>query len=161
MQIGKNKVVSIEYTLRDPKGVVIDTSEGRGPLSYIHGVGNLIPGLESALEGRSVSAEKIAVKVSPEDGYGVREESLVSVIDKSAFQDSPTVEVGMQFHATDESGVRVITITKIEGDQVTIDANHPLAGIALAFDVVIREIREATAEELSHGHVHGPGGHDH
>lgn len=161
MKIGKNKVVLIDYTLKDDAGEVIDTSKGGEPLAYIQGVGNIIPGLEEALEGSSVG-DKMSVKIVPEKGYGKRDESLLHVLTKDQFSGVDKLEVGMQFHAHGDNGsVQSVTIQKIEGDDVTIDGNHPLAGINLNFDVSVIEVRDATLEELAHGHVHGPGGHHH
>jgi len=160
MQISKNKVVSIDYTLTGDDGNVIDTSEGREPLAYIQGVGNIIPGLENALEGKT-TGDRLTVKVTPEEGYGARDEGLQQIVNRDQFQGVEDLEVGMQFHAQTNQGVGVVTITAIEGEDVTVDGNHPLAGQNLNFDVAIVEVRDATSEELEHGHVHGPGGHEH
>lgn len=160
MQIAKNVVVAIDYTLTGPDGAVIDSSIGKQPLPYIHGIGNLIPGLEKALEGKS-AGETLKVTIAPEEGYGVRDDKLVQVVPKSAFQGAPGLAVGSQFRSQTPSGNAVVTVTKIEGDNVTVDANHALAGMPLTFDVAIKEVRKASAEELAHGHVHGPGGHHH
>jgi FKBP-type peptidyl-prolyl cis-trans isomerase SlyD len=160
MQIEKNSVVTIDYTLTDGSGKVIDTSKGKQPLAYLHGGGNLIPGLERALEGKK-AGENLKVTIAPEDAYGMRDEKLVQVVPNSAFQGVPELKVGMQFRSQSPQGSTVVTITKLEGDNVTVDANHPLAGLALSFDVDVKDIRQATKEELEHGHVHGPGGHHH
>lgn len=160
MQIEKNAVVTIDYTLTDPQGQVIDTSVGKQPLPYLHGAGNLIPGLERALEGKS-AGEKLKVTVSPEDAYGTRDDKLVQVVPKSAFQGVPNIAPGMQFRSQGQGGPSVVTVAKVEGDNVTVDGNHPLAGIPLTFDVDIKDVRKASKEELEHGHVHGPGGHHH
>lgn len=160
MRIAKHKVISIDYTLTDPQGTELDSSRGRGPFAYIHGIGNIIPGLEAALEGKTAGDQVNAV-ISPEDAYGVRDEGLVQQIDRAQFDTEGEIQVGMQFHAMGESGPRVVTVVNIDADKVTIDANHPLAGVTLHFDVTIKEIRDATGEELSHGHVHGPEGHHH
>jgi FKBP-type peptidyl-prolyl cis-trans isomerase SlyD len=159
MQVQKNSVVTIDYTLTGPDGQVIDTSVGREPLPYLHGAGNLIPGLEKALEGKS-AGESVKVTVPPEEAYGVRDEKLVQSAPKSAFQ-SPNISQGMQFRSDTPAGPRVFTVTKIEGDTVTVDGNHALAGVTLNFDVSIKDVRSATKEEIAHGHVHGPGGHHH
>lgn len=159
MQISKHKVVTMDYTLTDEKGNTIDTSDGREPLAYIHGVGGIIPGLEAALEGRN-PGEQLQVKVAPEDGYGDRDESLLQVVPRDRF-DVEDVNVGMQFHAQSEGGVSVVTVVAVTDEEVTVDANHPLAGVTLNFDVEVKEVRDATEEELAHGHVHGPGGHEH
>ncbi len=160
MTISDNKVVSINYTLTDDSGEVLDSSEGREPLAYLHGFNNIITGLEEALIGKEVGA-KLNVIVEPGDGYGERVDELVRDVPMDAFQGVDKVEEGMQFQAQTEAGMQVITVTAVNGDTVTIDGNHPLAGVRLTFDVEIMEIREATEEELQHGHVHGAGGHHH
>jgi len=161
MQIANNSVVSIEYTLKDDKGNILDTSEGREALSYLHGASNIIPGLENALSGKTLG-EELSVTVPPEEGYGQRNEQLTQVVSRDMFESIDKIEIGMQFHgqSPDEQPI-IITVTAIEGDNITIDANHPLAGVNLNFDIKIIDVRDATAEELEHGHVHGSGGHDH
>lgn len=156
MQITKHKVAAIHYTLRDNEGNVLDSSEGRDPLYYIQGVGNLIPGMEENLEGKS-KGDKLNIKVSPEKGYGELDEALVQKVPKTAFGDQE-VKPGMRFH-TDQG--QVVTVTEVATETVTVDANHPLAGVELNFAVEVMEVRNATQEEISHGHVHGPGGHQH
>ncbi|MDH5656210.1 MAG: peptidylprolyl isomerase [Spirochaetia bacterium] len=160
MKIEKDKVVMIDYKLTGEDGSVIDTSDGREPLAYLHGNGGLIPGLESELEGKAVE-DSFSVSIPPEKAYGTRDESLLYVIPRKEFEMSDQLKVGMQFQAQNESGIQLLTISKIDGDDITVDGNHPLAGETLNFDVTVKEIRDATAEELSHGHVHGPGGHQH
>ena len=160
MQIAKNKVISIDYTLCDPQGTELDSSLGRGPFAYIHGIGNIIPGLEAALEGKSAGDQVNAV-ISPENAYGTRDESLVQQLPRSQFDTDQNIVVGMQFQAMSEAGPRVVTVVSVEADKVTIDANHPLAGVTLHFDVTVKEVREATGDELGHGHVHGPDDHHH
>jgi FKBP-type peptidyl-prolyl cis-trans isomerase SlyD len=159
MQIANRKVVTIDYTLTNEKGEVLDSSKGQEPLSYIHGSGSIIPGLEAALEGKS-AGEQLKVTIAPDDGYGDRDEGLVQEIPRNRFP-IPDVEVGMQFQAQGAGESRVVTVVGVDGDKVKVDANHPLAGVTLAFDVTVVEVRDATADELTHGHVHGPGGHDH
>lgn len=156
MQITKHTVAAIHYTLTDNEGNVLDSSAGRDPLHYIHGIGNLIPGMEEGLEGKT-TGEKFNIKVSPEKGYGVKSDDLLQQVPRTAFGDQQ-VEIGMQFQTNQGS---VVTVTKIGLDSITVDANHPLAGVELNFDVEVMEIRLATEEELAHGHVHGPGGHHH
>jgi FKBP-type peptidyl-prolyl cis-trans isomerase SlyD len=160
MQIAKNAVVSIDYTLTGPDGAVIDTSTGRAPLPYIHGGGNIIPGLENALDGKSVG-DSFKVTIPPAQGYGERNPQAVQSVPKAAFQGVPEVKVGMQFRSQGQHGMQVVTVTKVENDTITVDGNHPLAGVTLNFDVTVREVRAATAEEIAHGHVHGPEGHHH
>ncbi len=159
MQIAQQKVVTIDYTLTDDQGAVIDQSEG-GQFTYLHGASNIIPGLEKALEGKS-AGDAVQVKVSPDEGYGERNDALTQQVPKAMFGDHEP-EAGQQFHAqTPQGQTMVVTVTGVEGDDVTIDGNHPLAGVNLNFDVKVIDVREATEEELSHGHVHGPDGHEH
>ena len=156
MQITKDKVAAIHYTLRSNDGTIIDSSEGRDPLHYLHGAGNLIPGMEEGLEGKT-KGEKLDLKIAPEKGYGEKDASLVQQVPISAFG-GQEVKKGMQF-STNQGGV--VTVTDVGIESVTVDANHPLAGVELNFAVEIMDVRNATSEELSHGHVHGPGGHHH
>ncbi|HAZ41283.1 MAG TPA: peptidylprolyl isomerase [Methylococcaceae bacterium] len=160
MQIENQKVVSIHYTLTNEAGQVLDSSENQEPLAYIHGHGNIIPGLENALAGLS-KGEKLKVTVAPADGYGERDDSMVQAVPRSAFQGVDDITPGMQFQAQSPEGIQLVTVVSVEGDEVTLDGNHPMAGITLIFDVEITDVRDATAEELDHGHVHGPGGHHH
>ncbi len=155
-----NTVVSIDYTLTDEEGEVLDTSEGGQPLTYLHGTGQIIPGLEAALEGQSKGAA-LKVSVAPEDGYGEYDDSLVAEVELDRFPNAAEIEVGDQFQANTPEGPRVVTVIEIGDDAITIDANHALAGVTLTFDVKIVDVRAATAEEIAHGHVHGPGGHHH
>lgn len=160
MNITSNKVVSLNYTLKNSEGMVLDTSEGRDPLLYLHGVGGLIPGLEKELEGMAVNDKKNVV-VQPEDAYGKRQAELYHVVPKSGFQGDEEMQVGMQVQLETEQGPAIARIDKIEGEDVTLDLNHPLADMILHFDVEVVDIREASEDEISHGHVHGPGGHQH
>lgn len=160
MNIEKNAVVSIEYTLRDNDGIVLDTSEGREPLSYLHGSGNIIPGLESSLENKA-AGDSLVVKVAPADAYGEFDESRITKVDRSKFEGVSDLKVGMQFTASGPNGSYMVTITNIDNDVVTVDGNHPLAGKTLNFDVTVVDVRSATPEELEHGHVHGADGHHH
>jgi FKBP-type peptidyl-prolyl cis-trans isomerase SlyD len=161
VQVARNTVVTINYTVTDPDGAVLDTSDGDEPLSYIQGTDSLVPGLERALEGKSPT-DRIAVTVSPEDGYGVRDDALVIALPRSQFTSVGAVEVGMQFEMQGEEDSRIVTVTSMDDDTVTVDANHPMAGVTLRFDVSIVGVRPATAEELEHGHAHGAdGGHHH
>ena len=156
MEIGKHKVAAIHYTLSDNSGNVLDSSQGGDPLHYLHGEGNLIPGMEEGLEGKA-AGDKLKLKIGPEKGYGLRDNNLVQIVPIKAFGEQK-VEPGMQFQTNQGE---VITVTEVGADQVTVDGNHPLAGVELHFDVEIVEVRNATAEEIEHGHVHGPGGHHH
>jgi len=154
LMIGDNSVVTMHYKLTDNDGNVIDSSEGAEALTYLHGAGNIIPGLEKALIGK-VENDSLQVKIEPADGYGEAMPELIDTVDKSAFQGVETIEAGMTFEAQDQGGnTRHITVKGVEGDQITIDANHPLAGVVLNFDVQIVSVREATEEEIAHGHVH-------
>lgn len=156
MQITKNKVAGIHYTLRDNSGAVLDSSDGREPLYYLHGAGNLIAGMEEGLEGKT-EGDKFELKVSPEKGYGEKDPTMTQKVPRSAFGDQE-VKKGMKF-STDRGAV--VTVTEVGLDAVTVDANHPLAGVELNFDVEVMEVRNATADEIQHGHVHGQGGHQH
>ena len=159
MIIERNKVVSIIYTLKDGEGKVIDSNNANNVLSFIQGHGNIILGLEEALEGKN-AGDKLNVSIPPEKGYGVRNEDLLQELELSQFgKDVP--RPGMQFNAQGHHGPFLVTVTKIEGEAVTVDANHDLAGENLHFEVEITEVRDAQAEELDHGHVHGPDGHHH
>lgn len=160
MQVSAQKVVFIHYTLTDDDGEVIDSSEGHAPLAYIHGAGNIIPGLESALLGKSVG-DAFKVSIPPEDAYGVRDDSLVQPVPRQAFHGVDEIEPGMQFHADSPGGGQLVTVVDVQGDTVILDGNHPMSGLTLNFDVQVTEIRDATPEELAHGHVHGAGGHHH
>ena len=160
MQISADKVVSIDYTLTDSNGTVIDSSEGRGPLAYLQGHGNIIPGLESALEGKA-AGDELQVTVAPADGYGERDDSLTQAVPRQMFENADDIQVGMQFQTASEHGMHIVTVTSVDSENVTVDANHPLAGQTLNFDVKVVEVRNASPEEVAHGHVHGPEGHDH
>jgi FKBP-type peptidyl-prolyl cis-trans isomerase SlyD len=160
MQIAENTVASFHYTLTNDAGEVLDSSRGREPLLYLHGAGNIVPGLEQAMEGRG-PGDTFKVDVAPDQGYGKRHDGLIQKVPREAFQGVDSVEVGMQFQASGPQGAMSVTITAIDGDQVTVDGNHPLAGETLHFDIEVAEVRAASAEEMAHGHVHGEGGHQH
>nr|WP_243647368.1 peptidylprolyl isomerase [Aestuariirhabdus litorea] len=152
--IGDNLVVSMHYTLTDDEGTVIDSSAGGEPMSYLHGSGTIIPGLEKELVGK-VTGAKVKVTVEPEEAYGEVEPELIQTVERGLFQGVDTIEAGMTFQAQGPDGsVQRITVKAVEGDEVTIDGNHPLAGVVLHFDVEIVGVREATPEEIDHGHVH-------
>ncbi len=160
MKAANQTVVSIDYTLKDDEGDVLDASEDGSPLVYLHGADNIIPGLEEALTGKS-AGEAFTVVVSAEDGYGEYDESLVAEVERDRFPGADEVELGDQFQANTPEGPRMVTVIGIEDEAITIDANHPLAGETLHFDVKIVDVRAATKEEIEHGHVHGEGGHHH
>jgi FKBP-type peptidyl-prolyl cis-trans isomerase SlyD len=153
MVIEKDRVVTIDYELKDVDGEVLDSSRGAEPLVYIHGNENIIPGLERQLVGKK-AGDQVACVVPASEAYGERDDELVFEVPKSEFGDEAELEIGMQFHAHGEGGSKIVTVLGIEGDKVKLDANHPLAGEELHFDVKIVDVREATAEELEHGHVH-------
>jgi FKBP-type peptidyl-prolyl cis-trans isomerase SlyD len=160
MLIAKDAVVTLHYTLKNDAGETLDTSAGGDPLAYLQGNGNLIPGLERALEGKK-AGDKLSVKISPSDGYGELDKALVQQVPRRSFKGIANIQVGMQFQVQTPEGPRAVTVTNVVGDMVTVDGNHPLAGQNLNFDVEVTDVRTATEEELSHGHVHGPGGHHH
>ena len=161
MKVGKDKVVLMHYTLKNDAGDVIDSSDGADPLPFLQGHGNIIPGLESALEGSKVG-DKLEVSIKPEEGYGVRMKDAIQEIPSSALKGVDEVKVGMQLQSQDKDGnAFLVNVIKIEDDKITVDANHPLAGQTLHFSVSIESIRKAEDEELSHGHVHADGQHNH
>ena len=160
MQIARDLVVSIHYTLTNNSGDMLDSSEGQDPLAYLHGHGNIIPGLENALDGKKIG-DKLDVNIPPKEAYGIRDKNLVKDVSPNVFKEVDDLEVGMQFRANSEGEMRVFTITKISDDLITIDGNHPLADVELNFQVEVVDIRKPSEEELHHGHVHGPGGHAH
>lgn len=153
MVIADQKVVSIHYKLTNDEGQVIQESAAGEPLSYVHGAGNIIPGLESALYGKT-TGDKLNVSVDPAQGYGPRNDALVQELPRDVFEGVENVQEGMQFQARSERGTQVITVTKVVGDTITVDGNHPLAGQTLNFEVEVDSVRDATAEEVAHGHVH-------
>ncbi|MCQ4273191.1 peptidylprolyl isomerase [Pseudomonas kuykendallii] len=161
MLIAANKAVSIDYTLTNDAGEVIDSSAGGAPLAYLQGAGNIIVGLEKALEGKKVG-DQVKVAIEPEDAYGEYSAELVTTLSRAMFEGVDELEVGMQFHASGpDGGMQIVTIRDLDGDDVTVDGNHPLAGQRLNFDVTVVDVRDASAEEIAHGHIHGEGGHHH
>ncbi|WP_029151517.1 FKBP-type peptidyl-prolyl cis-trans isomerase [Methylovulum miyakonense] len=156
MQVADNMAVSIHYTLTNDEGEVIDSSAGGEPLVYLHGGGNIISGLEQALHGKAVG-DKFNVRIDAENAYGEFMDDRVQVISRAMFEGIDEIEVGMQFHADVSDGPGIVTVVNVDGDEVTIDGNHPLAGMALTFDVEVLELRPGTREELAHGHIHGAG----
>ena len=160
MQIETNTVVTFNYVLKDDAGNVIDQSQD-GTFVYLHGAQNIVPGLENALSGKT-TGDELSISVSPAEGYGERQADRVQPVPRERFPEDTEIEPGMQFHAQDPDGQDlVVKIITVEDDTVTVDGNHPLAGVQLNFDVSIVEVRHATEEEISHGHVHRPGGHQH
>ncbi|MFP3089532.1 peptidylprolyl isomerase [Treponema sp. TIM-1] len=155
MHIIKNRVVSIGYTLRDAENQFIETSSNFEPLVYLHGHENIIPGLEKALEGKT-EGDAFTVTISAADAYGERDENLVIQVPLENFEGAGTVKAGMQFEADTPEGSQMVTVTQVEGSTVTVDANHPMAGMDLTFDITVVSVREASPEEISHGHPHHP-----
>ncbi len=153
MKITKDSVARFHYKLTNADGEVLDSSEGKDPLAYLHGHGNIIPGLEEALDGHG-GGDQFAVTIAPEDAYGIYDQELVQTLPRSAFQGVDEIEVGMQFQAEAEGGVSLVTVTGVAEESVTIDGNHPLAGVELHFDITVVDVRDATPEELEHGHTH-------
>lgn len=154
------RVVTIHYTLKDGKGTVLDSSQGGEPLMYLEGAGNIIPGLEKQLQSAKVGDKK-SVTVAAAEGYGEQRQDLVLSVDRKQFPADVNLKVGDRFRGGNDHHSPVFTVTALEGDQVKIDGNHPLAGQDLHFDVEVTEIRAATDDEVSHGHAHGPNGHHH
>ncbi len=160
MNIQHSTVVQIDYTLTDDRQQVIDSSAGGEPLTYLHGHGNLIPGLEKELEGRKVG-EAFKISIPPGEAYGERDERKRQTVPRSAFQGIDRIEPGMRFRASGPEGEEAVLVLSVSEKEVVVDGNHPLAGQTLHFDVTVRGVRAATEEEVAHGHVHGPGGHHH
>jgi FKBP-type peptidyl-prolyl cis-trans isomerase SlyD len=159
MEIGAKKAVTFHYSLKDDDGNVLDSSDGRQPLTYLHGEGNIVPGLEKALDGKK-PGDEVKATVPPAEGYGERNEENILNVPRRRLPEGK-LEPGMSLHMRTDQGQVLATILGIKGDYVRIDANHPLAGKTLHFDVKVREVRAATAEEIEHGHAHGPEGHEH
>lgn len=160
MEISDSRVVVMHYTLTNDAGETLDSSRGGEPLAFLAGAGNIIPGLEKALQGKK-AGDTLKVHVEPGEAYGERVEELVQQLPRRMFKGVGNLKVGQRLQAQSDHGMRVIEVKAINGDMVTVDGNHALAGVPLNFEVEIVEVRAATAEEMSHGHVHGPGGHHH
>jgi FKBP-type peptidyl-prolyl cis-trans isomerase SlyD len=160
VQIDNKKVVAIHYTLKDNSGQVLDSSEGSDPLHYLHGFGNIISGLEEALNGKT-KGEKISVSIPPEKAYGMYDEADKIQVNKSQFEGIDEIKVGMDIQTRTKDAIKIYRVERIFGDTVILNGNHALAGETLNFDVEVMDVRDASSEELEHGHVHGPGGHHH
>jgi FKBP-type peptidyl-prolyl cis-trans isomerase SlyD len=160
MTITTGSVVLFDYTLTDDDKEIIDSSKEGGPLAYLHGEGQIVKGLEKAMEGKK-AGDSFSVTVSPEEAYGLPDPEKIAVITADQIEGGEDLEEGMQLEASNDEGEQIVVVSKIERNKVTLDGNHPLAGMTLHFDVTIREVRAATLEEIAHGHVHGPGGHHH
>lgn len=158
MQIAPNSVVSIHYELSNDAGEILDASAEGEPLVYLQGAQNIIPGLEKELVGKK-AGDKLKVKVQPEEGYGIKQAELIQQVPRDAFPDPDSLEVGMRFSAESDNGHISVAITELTDTTATVDGNHPLAGVVLNFDVSIADVRPATEEEISHGHVHSHGHH--
>ncbi len=150
MKIQADAVVSFDYTLTGDDGQVIDTSQGREPLVYLHGHGNIVPGLEKALEGKA-TGDQFDASVSPEEGYGPYREELVQDVPRSAFDGVDQVEPGMSFRAESNAGPMTVTVKEVADETVTVDGNHALAGQTLNFAVEVKDVREASSEEVDQG----------
>lgn len=160
MRIVQGTVVTFHYTLTNDAGEVIDSSSGSEPFAYLHGMGNIIPGLERVMEGKG-AGDKFNVSVEPAEAYGLHNEALVQDVPRSAFEGIANIEPGMRFQGETPEGPQMVVVTRVDAQHVTVDANHPLAGQRLTFDVEVTAVRTATDEEMEHGHVHGEGGHQH
>lgn len=161
MTISQHKVVSIHYKVADAASAeVIDSSEGGDPMTYLHGAQNIIPGLEQALEGKGVGDE-LEVTVAPAEAYGEYSDDRIQQVPIEAFAEMEKIEPGMMVTAQTEGGQVNLVVTEVDETTVTVDANHPLAGKSLSFEVTVESVRDASEEEIAHGHVHGPGGHHH
>ncbi|MEA5125289.1 FKBP-type peptidyl-prolyl cis-trans isomerase [Xanthomonas floridensis] len=152
MEISQGRVATIHYTLSDDSGQVLDRSTPDTPLSYLHGAGNIVSGLEQALDGRQ-AGDTLTADVAPEQGYGPRHEQLIQHVPRDAFPTDVDVVPGVQFEARTQQGPVLVTVTEVGPEQVTVDGNHPLAGQTLHFAVEVVQVREATPDELNQGHV--------
>jgi FKBP-type peptidyl-prolyl cis-trans isomerase SlyD len=160
VQIGAETVVSFHYRLLDDSGQELETSRGGNPATYLHGTHNIIPGLESAMTGR-VTGDSFSTTVSPEDAYGLRDPDRVQRVPIKHLAFNGKLSPGAVVQLSTSDGMRTVTVVKAGRHSADIDTNHPLAGQTLTFDIEIVEVRNASAEEVAHGHVHGPGGHHH
>lgn len=160
MQIADRCVAQFHYTLTNDQGEVLDSSTGHEPLSYLHGKGNIVPGLEKALAGKQ-AGDKLKVSVPPAEAYGPLQPELVQVVPRTAFQGIDDIKPGMRFQAETDHGPVMVRVTQVSEDSVTVDGNHELAGQTLHFEIEVTSVRDASVEEVLHGHVHGEGGHHH
>lgn len=157
MQITERTIAAFHYTLTNDQNEVLDSSREREPMTYLHGANSIVAGLEQEMEGKQ-AGDKFQVDVAPEDGYGERVDALVQSVPRSAFEGIDNVEPGMRFRAETQQGPVTVTVTEVAEEEVTVDGNHPLAGEKLHFDIEVVSVREATDEEVEHGHAHGADG---
>ncbi|OOV86762.1 FKBP-type peptidyl-prolyl cis-trans isomerase [Oceanospirillum linum] len=160
MGISKDKVVQFYYTLRDEAGELLESNVGADPVAYLHGHKNMMPGVEKALEGREAGGE-FTVTLPPEETYGVRRENSEQRVPVKHLMGAKRWKPGMMAVVQTEQGQRQVTVIKVGKFMVTVDTNHPMAGKTLTFDMVVADVRDATSEEIAHGHAHGIGGHHH
>lgn len=160
MNISKDTVVQFHYSLKDDKGELIESTEGKDPMAYLHGHSNIISGLENALEGKAVG-DSFSVTVQPKEGYGERQEDATQRISLKHLQGARKWKPGMMAFVETDNGYRQVTVLKVGKFNADVDTNHPLAGKTLVFDIQVSEVREASADEKAHGHAHGVGGHHH
>lgn len=162
MSITQNKVVSMSYTLKNNEGQVLDQANEQQPFMYLHGTQSIVPALENALTGKNVG-DTVQIHIPAAQGYGERHAELVQPVPRAAFAGVPAehLVVGSHLQAQTDEGVRVVTIAAVDAQNITIDGNHPMAGVDLNFDVKVVGVRDASAEEIAHGHVHTPGMHHH
>lgn len=160
MKVQNNTVVTFDYTLKDADGNVLDSSDGGDAFSYLHGHGQIIPGLENALKDKE-AGDSFEVVVEPQDAYGEYDEELVAAIPKEQFDPRIQIQPGMQFNAERNGKYYTLTVVEVQENHIIVDGNHPLAGMVLYFKIDVRDVRSATKEELEHGHAHGAGGHHH
>jgi len=160
MKIAENAIVTIDYKLTDADGDILEVSEGDENFAYLHGHGQLPDKLEKELEGKEAGAN-VKVSMSPEEGFGERDDDQVISVPRDRFPEDEELQEGLQVQAETEEGHQIFSVVQFDDKTVTLDGNHPYAGIDLTFEVTVREVREATAEELDHGHAHGDGHHHH
>lgn len=159
MQITVNSVVSFNYVIKEASGEQLETSGGQ-PMTYLHGQNSLLPGLEKALDGKA-AGDKFAVTLTPEDAFGELRADSELRVPISQLQGSKKWKPGMTAVIHTNQGHQQVTVLKVGHTMATVDTNHPMAGKTLVFDLEVVEVREPSAEELQHGHAHGPGGHHH
>ena len=158
MKVQNNTVVTFDYTLKDFEGNLLDSSSNGDSFAYLHGHGQIIPGLESAMNGRQ-KGDQFEVVVQPQDAYGNYDEELVAAIPKEQFGPGIEIEPGMQFNAERDGKHYLLTVVEVRDNHIIVDGNHPLAGMVLYFNIEVKDVREATEEEIQHGHVYGVGHH--